>query len=756
MSNINLPVINQVKQAALAALSKLVIQAVADAALESNKQLGGNPKIELVNLFPEREKIAQRFTAKLESYFDRLTTEKEESVNLGSYGSLSLVGEDDLEAIIAMEGMVAHARNSDISEYIKFTTRLNSLFYGLLIDESNNPLDPEQLGDAFKEAMQPLSLPARQLLIVYRQFNQGVFHKLEEVLEASNEILVANDVIPNLDVHARDKKQQKNKRNNVRPTAVAEERAFAENADQLYKTRSNPEMFAMMQTLMHGLAANNTGFQGAAPAGIAAAPVGAPAGAAGFAGGHWAPAGMLAANIQPGMMVGGNRVTLVPQPQLFDLLSSIEQRLVSQQGGGEINAALDLPGVLDESLNANAEQGTLRAIDGQSSDIINLVTLLYKAMWQDESLPIPIKELIGRTQILVLKVALSEPDFFNQDQHPARVLLNELAMTGIGWTEVDRLESDPTYSMMRQLVLRMLSEFNGDASLFERLLEEFREFRRVHGDGIKETEKRLSDAGERSQRIDEINSYVSRKIDERILETRIHPLVETLLKEHFHKFLVKLVLKEGPGGNGWKPVINTIDVLLWTVQARKQKGDKERFQKINPRLLENLGKAMRIAGLTKANTEDLLKQLLEIQKASFKGDRVADVTDIAEGTAAGEAVSGASGRTTGEQVPLPPEDEHLKEVDRLPVGVWVEFQGTDEQSIRCTLAARIDTIDKLVFVNRQGVKVVEKSRMGLARELKEGSVKIISDHPLFDRALESVIGILRDQQASQEAGSQPV
>jgi hypothetical protein len=102
--------------------------------------------------------------------------------------------------------------------------------------------------------------------------------------------------------------------------------------------------------------------------------------------------------------------------------------------------------------------------------------------------------------------------------------------------------------------------------------------------------------------------------------------------------------------------------------------------------------------------------------------------------------------------PLPDNDEHLQEVDRLPVGIWVEFKGTDEQSIRCTLAARIDTIDKLVFVNRQGVKVVEKSRMGLARELKQGSVKIISDHPLFDRALESVICTLRDQQSAMESG----
>jgi len=63
--------------------------------------------------------------------------------------------------------------------------------------------------------------------------------------------------------------------------------------------------------------------------------------------------------------------------------------------------------------------------------------------------------------------------------------------------------------------------------------------------------------------------------------------------------------------------------------------------------------------------------------------------------------------------------------------------------VRCTLAAKIDSIDKLFFVNRQGVKVVELTRMHLARELKAGSVKIVSEGSMVDRAMESVISNLR-------------
>ena len=43
--------------------------------------------------------------------------------------------------------------------------------------------------------------------------------------------------------------------------------------------------------------------------------------------------------------------------------------------------------------------------------------------------------------------------------------------------------------------------------------------------------------------------------------------------------------------------------------------------------------------------------------------------------------------------------------------------------------------------------------MGLAREIRDGTVSIVSDGLLFSRALESVIGNLRDTQHEQQTGS---
>ena len=79
----------------------------------------------------------------LNAYFDALTSFRaKEEEDESAYDQLSLVDHDYLEAILAMEGMVNHLSNSDRPEYVRLTTRLDSLFPNTTIDETNNPLDP--------------------------------------------------------------------------------------------------------------------------------------------------------------------------------------------------------------------------------------------------------------------------------------------------------------------------------------------------------------------------------------------------------------------------------------------------------------------------------------------------------------------------------------------------------------------------------------------------------------------------------------
>jgi hypothetical protein len=723
-------VVDKVKFLAVKSLTRLVLAALENATLQINAQAMKFTKTALPPLREEAHPIAERFLKNLNGHFDALTTLVPKEDPIEDYDNLSLVDHDCLEAIIAMEGMVNHARNSDIQQYISFGTRLDSLFENLHIDETNNPLDPEQIGNSFNQAIKPLGLKAHYLLTIYREFNKSVFHNLEDVLIEANDVLIELDVMPNLDIKARNRELQKAKRAANRPTTDPQTRAFSDE-DIAVNTATqaptdNQAMFAMMQTLVQGLVSKESN---------SALPV------------------SVAGDSDTADIATRQKALEDQQSTLIAMLNSVQNTLLNDRANS--SADMDSSNVtisINQTLEKGTQSGEITAIDRQSSDVINLVTLLFEAIWKDDSLPVVMKELIGRTQISIMKIALTDTTFFGDEQHAGRVILNEFAMAGIAWTEPELLATDPIYMKVKELVEKILAQQDLNTQFLQSCINELRAFKTKFTGQDANLEQRLRETSDHSERLDDVHTFVTQKIGERILNSNLDPSIRKLLETFMHEFLVKLVLKEGPGGSSWKPVMSTIDVLVWTVKAEKHAGDKERFEKINPRLLDNLEKALEIGGASKSKLTKIMRQLKQVQNFSFHTAELASAKqDATLAKANPSTATSAAPSVKHEPPPLPRNDPHLRQIDKLPIGVWLEFKGIAGTPVRCTLAAKIDSIDKMFFVNRQGVRVVELTRMRLARELKAGSVKIVSEGSLVDRAMESVISKLKESGKSPSA-----
>ncbi len=721
--------------------------------------------------------IQVSFADGLNRAFDKLKGEVPEAEKSIDFENLSLVPVEDLNALVAVEGMVAAARNRHLAIYISFNARLNSLLPHANLDESNNPLDPQALATAFSDALKAKAdLKDERTLTVYRTFNEKVLKQVDKILNQANQLLIEEGVLPDLGSSTVVEANPYKSRRSQRFTAGDLGFESVESVEQSPQPVENPELFSMMQNLMHTEepTAGPAGEQGVGPA------TESEPGQQQYA----VPTSVLESNsgsggvMQPFQPAPGEKVEMVDQAQLITLLTNIQNSLDQrndQQAAIPTNLddidKVDIGGSLGEMLKDNEEQGVVNAVDRQSSDIINLVTLLYDAIFQDFSVPIPIKELIGRTQITIIKVALSDTTFFDREDHPARMLLNEFAEAGIGWTEVDNLDEDPMYRKIEDLVVNIQQTYDGDNdSFFQDMIREFRKFKARQVTKTRKLEQRIQKSKERENRLDDITELVTQKINERLLGETPHPFVTELLEVHFHKFMELLLVKEGPGSAAWKQSINTIDVLLWTVQAHNQTGDRERLDSVNPRLLSNLRKALRIARTPVSDIDSLISRLQEVQNDTFDPESQTEILEVEvevspepeEHDASEEALdenqieftpANESESDQSKEEAISEDDPILDRIDAITVGTWVEFTGYEEsQSVRCKLAAKIRAIDKFIFVNLRGIKVVEKTRMGLASELKDETLKIVSDGLLFSRAMESVIGDLRDSQHEQQTG----
>ncbi|MCP3906646.1 MAG: DUF1631 domain-containing protein, partial [Oceanicoccus sp.] len=111
-------------------------------------------------------------------------------------------------------------------------------------------------------------------------------------------------------------------------------------------------------------------------------------------------------------------------------------------------------------------------------------------------------------------------------------------------------------------------------------------------------------------------------------------------------------------------------------------------------------------------------------------------------------VNGVSDTSAEEAVEITADDPCLVVVDNMTMGSWVELHQDDDKKFRCRLAAIIRSTGKYIFVNRSGMKVAEYNRMSFARAIKGGHISTLDEGLLFDRALESVIGNLRDMKVT--------
>ncbi len=139
-----------------------------------------------------------------------------------------------------------------------------------------------------------------------------------------------------------------------------------------------------------------------------------------------------------------------------------------------------------------------------------------------------------------------------------------------------------------------------------------------------------------------------------------------------------------------------------------------------------------------SNWESAVAVAVEVPVAA----RVEDAVAVVESVAVAEVAVAAEAQVT----PAAGE-EHLTLVDSLGVGSWVELCAEDGTKQRCKLAAFIRVSGQFIFVNRSGAKVAAFARLELAQAFARGVARLMDNAQPFDRALEAIIGNLREQRS---------
>ncbi|WP_152220531.1 DUF1631 domain-containing protein [Pseudomonas sp. SCB32] len=642
-----------------------------------------------------------------------------------SYDNLTLVQNDELEESVALDAMVAKVMSRDGIALGHLTTRFNKLV-SRKVEDKTNPLGPRLLCEAFLEACQGLGVEIKVKLIILKLFDKYVLAEAEHLYAEANQTLIALGVLPELKNVPLRRPPQRTAPS--QGSAAASGTGSVEQGGAQYLDSESQAAFSALQDLLSQVRGRTV-----------------------------APTRAVPSDAVP-----------ITSSDLMRLLSHLQSHLPAQTID-EIDVRQHLDHLLTR---VSSKSGRSRVVGQVDEDVINLVSMLFEFILDDRTLPDSLKALIGRMQIPMLKVAVLDKTFFSRGSHPARRLLNEIASAALGWGEQTDGQRDYLYQKIEQVVMRLLNDFVDDPAIFSELLEEFIVFT---GDERRRSdllEQRTRDAEEGRARAELARQDVEQVLNERLLGRTLPEVVVRLLQEAWSKVLLLTCLKHGTASNEWSAALVTMDDLIWSVEPHDDPDSRLRLLDKVPQLLKSLREGLTSAAFDPFSTGEFFSRLEGLHVQAFQRykqaeeQRTAALDDdlplldepldapvaAAPAPAAPAMVAVVAeiilaapeeARVVEPEEVLADDDASLRRVDDLRVGSWVEIQEDEEHKLRCKLAAVIRPSCRYIFVNRTGMKVLEKTRMGLALEFRRNAVRLLDDALLFDRALESVIGNLR-------------
>lgn len=775
------------------------------------------------------------------AYRDEVQSEAKEF----SLDDLSLVKNDDLEEMVAIEGMVNKA-NEQFAEPIQHLTLRIDHLVPIKVYQKNNPLGVDVICNAFNDAAKSLSIDVKAKLVLFKLFDNMVMTKLGGLFQSLNQLLIESNILPSLKQTVRAK----------RPNAPAAHEHYGSglsanlNADEIdapqgskingnsvqssggIVTAYDDQTNQVLHTIRNLLSSRNGGSRGA------------------------------------GERIAGEEIATQDLVKILSLAQ--QQNTFTQAPVTTSGAPINIRELLQNLLSN--EQQKPQAINQVDDDVINLVSMMFDFILDDRNLASPMKALIGRLQIPMVKVAIADKTFFSKGGHPARRLLNEMAMAALGWQESgetnyhsDGQRKDTLYNKMEATVQTILSDFETDMVIFNNLLTDFRAFLEKDKRRAQILEQRTIDAEDGKAKSERARLQVDSVLNRLTSGHDLPAPAQKLLRDAWGNVLFIISLKQGVESAEWQAGIRTAQQLVWSLTAPMSKENRQGLLKLVPQLLQKLREGLEDISYSPFETTQLFKQLETLHLARLRSvpkidevpaaavpqikvkladvpaptatvtrvkvadvpapvistpkeaalaevlpaqvESVAQVSD--ENVAVSEEVISASveqvtpvevvvesANNTADvialaemetaEIPvleevvvaaaieplvpvgatlesletfvvvndepivaagadsLPEGDQHLSLVGNLTQGSWFEMQSEDGQKFRSRLAAIIRATGKYIFVNRSGVKVAEETRMSLALALKSGRLQVLDDGMLFDRALEAVIGNLRN------------
>jgi hypothetical protein len=417
--------------------------------------------------------------------------------------------------------------------------------------------------------------------------------------------------------------------------------------------------------------------------------------------------------------------------------------LLQRDGARNFEAALagkcDLHDAIREELVEGARRLGLdpdrTCLDQHQEDAIDLTGMLFQAMLKSHSLLQDSRRLFARLVMSYVKVALTDDSLFVRDDHPARRMLDALALScesNDGASPQDR----DLLARAGKLVDKVVAEYNEDLAIFDLAASELQDLLQQQRRRAEIIERRASESVHGRERLMHARRVAADALARRLEGRELTQTVAHFLERHWQHHLVQVLLREGEGSQRHRRVLALADELVAVDAAAARAGGAdvaERVLSLHAGLVDSLsssGLDEQVAGEWMAG----LARTLAFPDVPREQRQPAPVA----ATAPDDVDDGPLMRVVGGTDRLDYDMAVAERMRTLRVGDWMRLSDDrgNEGSVKVAWISPLTS--RLLLVNRRGLRQLVASPEQLAALVRSGHLFAEADEMPFDEAMRLV------------------
>lgn len=410
--------------------------------------------------------------------------------------------------------------------------------------------------------------------------------------------------------------------------------------------------------------------------------------------------------------VGGSATDVgTPTPDTPELTlghDEILSTLKAMQGAQPESASLASLSPLSSLITTGQdEQGQPVELERDSANRLNFIDNVFRTLHQNFEVSAEMEPSVARLRVPMARLALQEPRFFTQPEHPAHRLLDKLSTLA----SADHTVSRNLRKKVEDIVERVATDYEDDSAVFDTAQRELDvlvgEKDRVLGRNM----ERVVSALKGQERLTRVQRGVERTLDEHLDSEATPTAVQNLLDGGWRSSMVQVALREGTDSAPWLEEVALLDALLSDIKraARGELPDREkrdmefRLGALQKRLDTLNPGAVAHASALKTTTA-LLGGNAELQTQAYAAPAELDSAPASERV---------------EQ--LPRLRRWLQRARELEPVTKLRYRDKEGKQRQMRLVWVSDDRNRFAFVNERGQKIAELSAVQLARQLSRGA-----------------------------------